>query len=66
MSDYELYVCGRDFGCKTMKEFDASGDYEAQKIATDAIEEYEKESGDYIYREYLYRNDEGKQVEIAI
>ena len=66
MADYELYVCARKIGCKTLKEFDAHGDFQAQEIATRAIKDYEEENGDYIYREYLYRNDEAGQVEICI
>lgn len=67
MADYELYVCGHKCGCKTLKEFDAHGDHQAVEIANKEIERYEDESGDYIYREYLYRNDdELGQIEIAL
>ena len=66
MADYELYVCGHKCGCKTMLEFDANGDFEAADKANKVIDDYEEESGDYIYREYLWRNDEQGQVDIAL
>ena len=66
MADYELYVCGHKCGCKTMLEFDEHGDMAAADKANQAIEDYEEETGDYIYREYLYRNDEQGQTEIAL
>lgn len=64
--DYELYVCGNKCGCKTLLEFDAHGDMQAADIAKKKIADYEEESGDYIYRQYLYRNDEDGRVDIAI
>jgi len=63
---YELYVCGHKCSCKTMLEFDAHGDMQAADIANKAINDYEQESGDYIYREYLYRNDKDGQTEICL
>jgi len=65
--DYELYVCGHNIGCKTLLEFDCEGDMGAVDIARRAINDYEKETGDYIYREYLFRNcDDGEQIELCI
>lgn len=64
--DYEVYVCAHENGCKTISVFECHGDFEAAKTAREKIENYEKESGDTVYREYLFRNDNNEQVEICI
>mgnify|MGYP003638162971 CR=1 FL=1 len=66
MFNYELYVCGHKIGCTTLKEFNAHHNLAAKDIALKAISDYEDNTGDYIYREYLFRNDENGQVEIEI
>lgn len=63
---YELYVCGHACGCKTLAEFFAAGDMQAAKKATVIIDDHERYTGDNIYREYLYRCEDGEKVEIAL
>ena len=64
MARYELYVNGFAFGCNTLSKFEANNDKEARIIANNKISEYEKKTDDSIYREYLYKNVDGEEIEV--
>ena len=64
MAKYELYVCGFKFGCNTLANFEANSDKEACIIGNEKISKYEDNTGDSIYREYLYKNVNGKEIEV--
>jgi len=58
---YEVHVMATQGGSLVLCSFEAWSDVLAQTIGSAYIDDYEKSTGDFIYRERLYRFIEGEE-----